>query len=168
MSLLIDGYNLLHAAGLMGRRLGPGGLERARGALVKLVAGNIAPEEKARTIVVFDAGPDAPRDRPRQELLHGIQVRYALLGEEADDELERLIAADSAPKQLTVVSGDHRLQKAARRRRATAVSSEDWLSQAQTRRQASPGEPPPQQPAKPTEPLTADEVEAWLREFGLG
>ena len=31
MSLLIDGYNLLHAAGIMGRGAGPGGLQRSRG-----------------------------------------------------------------------------------------------------------------------------------------
>lgn len=165
MSLLIDGYNLLHAAGLMGRRLGPGGLERARAGLLSLLAASLTPEEIPRTIVVFDAGPESPRDRPRQELLHGIQVRYSQLGEEADDELERLIAADSAPRQLTVVSGDHRLHRAARRRRARAVDSEAWLAELQSRRNTQP--PVTSNPAKPTGPLSPDEVETWLREFGV-
>lgn len=165
MSLLIDGYNLLHAAGLMGRRLGPGGLERARAALLRLLAASLTPEEIARTIVVFDAGPEAPRDRPRHELLHGISVRYSQLGEEADDELERLIAADSTPKQLTVVSGDHRLHRAARRRRARAVDSEAWLTELQNRRPKS--DPPSAKPLKPTGPLSAEEVEGWLKEFGM-
>lgn len=164
MSLLIDGYNLLHAAGLVGRRLGPGGLERARAGLLSQLAASLTPEEIARTIVVFDAGPDAPRDRPRQELLHGIQVRYARLGEEADDELERLIAADSTPRQLTVVSGDHRLHRAARRRRARAIDSETWLAELQQRRKSAPS---PSPPTKPTEPLSAEEVNDWLREFGV-
>lgn len=165
MSLLIDGYNLAHAAGLMGRRLGPGGLERARDRLLGLLAASLTAEEISRAIVVFDAGPEAPRDRPRHELLHGISVRYAQLGEEADDELERLIAADSTPRQLTVVSGDHRLHRAARRRRAQAVDSESWLVEIRQRRTAPPS--PPTSPAKPTAPLSAEEVEGWLREFGM-
>lgn len=168
MSLLIDGYNLLHAAGLMGRRLGPGGLERARAALLGFLAASLTPEELARTIVVFDAGPEAPRDRPREEVLHGIQVRYAAPGEEADDALEQLIAADSAPKQLTVVSGDHRLQKAARRRKASAIASETWWSELKRRRDQ--GNPPPERlprTSKPTEPLTPEEVEDWLKVFGV-
>ncbi len=168
MSLLIDGYNLLHAAGLIGRRLGPGGLERARGALLGLLAASLTPEEAARTIVVFDAGEEAPRDRPRSERWHGIQVQYSPPGEEADDVLERLIAADSAPRHLTVVSGDHRLQRAARRRKATAVSSEDWLSELKRRRRTEPSQLPAPASAKPTGPLSADEVEGWLKEFGLG
>lgn len=167
MTLLIDGYNLLHVAGLMGRRLGPGGLERARNALLGLLASSLTPEEAARTIVVFDAGAKAPRYRPRHELLHGIQVQYSEPGEEADDLLERLIAADSAPKQLTVVSGDHRLQRAAKRRKATAIASEAWLEELNRRRGSTPTARPPRT-SKPTEPLTAEEVEAWLKEFGVG
>ena len=31
MSLLIDGYNLLHAVGILGRGIGPGGLRTSRG-----------------------------------------------------------------------------------------------------------------------------------------
>ncbi len=167
MALLIDGYNLLHAAGLMGRRLGPGGLERARSALLSFLAASLTPEEIARTIVVFDAGPDAPRDRERQEMLHGIQVRYAQPGEEADDALERLIAADSAPRQLTVVSGDHRPHRAARRRRATAVASETWFGEIKRRRDLPERPAPLPRTSKPTEPLTAEEVEDWLKVFGM-
>lgn len=171
MTILIDGYNLLHAGGLLGRRQGPGGLERARGALLGFLAASLTPEEAARTIVVFDAGVDAPRDRPRHETLHGIQVRYSEPGQEADDLLEQLIAADSAPKQLLVVSGDHRLQRAARRRKATPASSESWFDELKRRRRLAPqgeatsGTVTPT--AKPTEPLAAEEVERWLREFGF-
>jgi uncharacterized protein len=78
-----------------------------------------------------------------------------------------LIAADSAPKQLTVVSGDHRLQRAAKRRKATAVASEVWLEELNRRRGSTPTARPPRT-SKPTEPLTAEEVEAWLKEFGVG
>ena len=38
MALLIDGYNLLHASGILGRGVGPGGLERSRLALLNFVA----------------------------------------------------------------------------------------------------------------------------------
>ena len=30
MALVIDGYNLLHASGILGRGIGPGSLERSR------------------------------------------------------------------------------------------------------------------------------------------
>ena len=55
MSLLIDGYNLIHAAGLVGQGRGPGGLERSRLALLNFLAQSLAAADLARTTVVFDA-----------------------------------------------------------------------------------------------------------------
>lgn len=135
MGLLIDGYNLLHAAGLLGNRPGPGGLEKARLALLNQLAASLEPGDIARTTVVFDA-KQAPRGVPREMTHKGIHVRFAAAHAEADELLEELIRADSAPKRLTVVSGDHRVQTAARRRRATAIGSEEWWDQLlQTRRE---------------------------------
>jgi predicted RNA-binding protein with PIN domain len=55
MRLLIDGYNLLYATGLLGPGIGPGGLERSRMALVNFLAASLEPAELAQTTVVFDA-----------------------------------------------------------------------------------------------------------------
>ena len=126
--LLIDGYNLLHAAGLARRSYGPGDLERARLALLRLIAGQMTDDQRQRTTFVFDA-KDPPPTADRYATFALMLVLYAHEDEEADDMIERLIAAHSAPRSLIVVSGDHRLHKAARRRKATAIDSETFLDE---------------------------------------
>lgn len=138
MGLLIDGYNLLYATGMLGKRPGPGGLEKARLALLNQLAASLDAGDLSRTTVVFDA-KQAPRGAPQAMTHKGIHVRFAAAHAEADELIEELIRADSAPKRLTVVSSDHRLQTAARRRRATAIGSEEWwdkLLQARRERHA--------------------------------
>lgn len=190
MSLLIDGYNLLHATGIFGRGPAPGSLQRSRQALLNFLAASLPPEEVARTVVVFDAAA-APPGLPRTMQHGGMTVRYAERDREADDLIEELIKADSAPRKLTVVSSDHRLQRAARRRRATAVDSDVWYAALRAaRQQRSPAERvsskrvPQSRGSQSREtqsselqsrdregaagaaPLSEAEVEQWLREFG--
>ena len=107
MSLIIDGYNLLHASGVMGRGIGPGGLERSRTALLNLLAESLPPEELGRTTVVFDAAK-APWGLARTVQHEGLTVCFALaLHEDADSMIEEMIAADvSSPRRL-----DGRLQR---------------------------------------------------------
>lgn len=137
MRLLIDGYNLLFQSGLLPRRRGPDGLERARRALLRTLAGLLRPEEVGQTVIVFDA-----RQRPAQaspnEFLDGITVRYAVDYPEADELLEELIRRESTPKRLTVVSSDHRVLQAARRRRAIGVAAEAWWDERLQQRGRSP------------------------------
>ena len=134
MSLLIDGYNLLHVVGILGRGVGPKGLERSRQALLNFLAESLAAEEIPQTTVVFDAA-DAPAGMPRVLEHRGLTVRFAAGYEDADSLIEELIRADSAPRRLVVVSSDHRLQRAARRRRATAMDSDAWYAEVVRRRQ---------------------------------
>src|SRR4051794_30536608 len=68
MALIIDGYNLMHAAGILGRGVGPGSLERSRLALLHFVVESLDQAELAATTVVFDARA-APPGLPR-ELKH--------------------------------------------------------------------------------------------------
>ncbi len=126
MSLIIDGYNLMHAAGLLGRRHGPGVLEKARLALLNVLAESLEPADVPRTTVVFDA-KHSPHGAESTLVHHGLTVRFAAEHEEADELIEELIRTDSALRRLTVVSSDHRVQTAARRRRATAIASEEWF-----------------------------------------
>ena len=62
---IIDGYNLMHAAGMARRRYGPGDLERYRNRFIRLVAARLTEEERARTTIVFDAR-DPHVDGPRE------------------------------------------------------------------------------------------------------
>ena len=164
MALLIDGYNLLYVSGFLGRRRGPGTLARARAALLNYLAATLTPEQLPRTTVVFDSR-QTPWGGAAVTLHRGIQVRYAVGFAEADDLIEQLIQQDSAPRRLTIVSSDHRLQRAARRRRAMAVDSEDWLESVRRRAAASRddamGDEPPRDRV-----LSETEIEAWLEHFG--
>jgi predicted RNA-binding protein with PIN domain len=169
MSILIDGYNLLHVTGLAGPEIArseikSGALERARNALLNFLAASLDDDQRRLTTVAFDSN-DAPPGLPREVQHRGITVKYATDYESADELLEELIREDSAPKKLTVVSSDHRVQRAAKRRRARAVDSDVWYVEIrESRRRTS--EPLANHTMKPTAPLSDDEVAAWLCEFG--
>jgi predicted RNA-binding protein with PIN domain len=163
MPLIIDGYNLLNVVGIIGRGVGPGGLERARLALMNFLAESLEPEAIPKTIVVFDSR-EAPWGLPRAVVHRGLSVQYASKYPDADCLIEELIQKESAPRKLVVVSSDHRLQRAARRRRARAVDSDVWYNEvlhARRERQEQ-----ATTPARPTVPLLPEDVEYWLDQFG--
>jgi len=160
--LLIDGYNLMYAAGIVGVGKGRGGgLERSRAALCRFVAESLSDAERSGTIVVFDAA-GAPPGLPDTMHYSGVKIRFAKGYPDADELLEELIAADTAPRRSTVVSSDHRVQRAARRRRARAVDSDVWYETAiRRRRDAASGAG--DDAAKPSASVPTDaEVEFWL------
>ncbi|HMC65658.1 MAG TPA: NYN domain-containing protein [Gemmataceae bacterium] len=161
MRYLIDGYNLIYAMGMLRKRAGPTGLLKARRGLLGLLRGAYG-EDASQVTVVFDAR-GAPAGAVEEEDYEGIHVRYAVHQEQADDLIESLIQHHSAPRQLTVVSDDHRLQQAARRRQCMAVGCGDyidWLARhRQERKRRSPeGETKP-------EHVSEHETERWLQEF---
>jgi hypothetical protein len=159
MRYLIDGYNLLHATGdLLGRTGRPHGLEKARLALLgRLIA--LHGDDIGRVTVVFDAR-NAPPGAESQHDYRGVHILYALR-EEADDLIEKLILQESSPRQLTIVSDDHRLKDAARRGKCSSLGCLDYLEQA--------GRQVPRRPvadgsAKP-QAVSDEETQLWLAEF---
>lgn len=166
MTLLIDGYNVIHEGGIVSRRAGPGDLHRARLALANILAFSLPPEVLRQTVVVFDA-VHAPWGLPRELVHRGVLLRFADRGCEADDLIEELIATDSAPKQLVVVSSDHRLHRAARRRGAKATDSEPWLRRLFAERRSRQASGDAQSDAAESKPIPQpDDIEAWLHCFG--
>jgi predicted RNA-binding protein with PIN domain len=173
MALLIDGYNLLNAvgitgsggdaAGVTGRAGRTSSLHRSRIALLNFLVESLDAEEIAHASVVFDAA-GAPPGLPRTFSHRGLAVRFAPRTSDADSLLEDLILQDTSPRRLTVVSSDHRVQRAAKRRRARAVDSDVWYAEILHRRQTS--RPPSAGPATPKFPLDQEEVEVWLSQFG--
>lgn len=127
MALLIDGYNLLHAAGIFPAS-GPPTLERARVALLDHLVERLPAKDLSRTTIVFDA-LQAPPGLPRELAHGGLNVRFARRGGSADELLEELIAAEPDPRNLLVVSSDHRVQRAARQRGAQFSDSEIWRAE---------------------------------------
>src|SRR5436190_1624816 len=116
-TLLIDGYNLLFASDVSAPRSGPPTLQRTREALLRFLADSLDPSILGRMIVVFDA-TQAPPGLPQELTIAGMKVLFSRRGQDADALLEDLIAAARAPRELIVVSSDHRVQRAARQRGA--------------------------------------------------
>jgi predicted RNA-binding protein with PIN domain len=126
MRILIDGYNLLHASTVTPTAANQGSLEATRNALLDHLLEYLPPGMASETVVVFDKGSE--RDLPAESRYGELTIRFAINHPEADDLIEQLIREDSTPKRLTVVSSDHRLHRAANRRKATPIDSEDWLA----------------------------------------
>ncbi|MEM6690309.1 MAG: NYN domain-containing protein [Planctomycetota bacterium] len=173
--LLIDGYNVI-APTAPPRYPTPDWLRRERKSLLDRLAEHLDEETCRRCCVVFDAA-DPPPGRESRIIHHGIDVRFAVDFPEADDLVEAIIAAHSAPKTLTVISGDRRLQEAARRRNCNHEESQTWfddvldgkirLSPHLKRGRTSVNGGQGRAPSKPEAGLPNDEVQDWLDEFGI-
>ena len=129
--LVIDGYNLMHAAGLGRSEYRPGELERNRNRLLHQTAAVLDEQVAADALVVFDAHLAAPRvsDEGQPPLRSPLAVRFSRDGRDADAEIELILETHSSPRQVLIVSSDHRLHKAAARRKAACIDSEDFLRQ---------------------------------------
>lgn len=163
--LIVDGYNLLHAAGLTRMRYGPGDLERARFRMLGMLCEKLSAEEQSRCTVVFDAR-NTPSDIPRDVMHHGLRVVFAPADSDADTEIEFLISTHSAPRRLTVVSSDHRLQQAAKRRGAVPIDSERYWDQVRQRPDARHRETGLVKPPADKSVNSTTDTAGWLQEFG--
>jgi predicted RNA-binding protein with PIN domain len=155
---LIDGYNMIHAVGILQGKAGPHGLEKARKHLLGLLS-SLHAADAGTVTVVFDAGAVRPGGE-NEQVFRGLHIRFAAGFEEADDLIELLIHEHSAPRRLHVVSDDHRLQRAARRRHCQVLSCSSYLDQlhrARRRRKITPSD-------KEGRPAAA-ETAHWLAEF---
>lgn len=159
MALLIDGYNLLHVTALVGH----GGLRSSRESLLRFLAAAIDPRERPQTTIVFDA-VEAPPGLPRTMVYEEMTIHFSSDYDNADEMIEALIAGHNVPRSLLVVSSDHRLQRAARRRKAPFIDSDVWFADAL--RQRARNQRPIPKAAKPLENLSVDEIDYWLSQFG--
>src|SRR6266852_850781 len=107
MRYLIDGYNLLHAMGLLRpKNTAPKALENARFDLLDRLCAFFG-DGASNLTVIFDA-ERVPRRGQAALDYRGLHVQFALR-QEADDLIEALIQSEASPKTLTVVSDDHRI-----------------------------------------------------------
>jgi predicted RNA-binding protein with PIN domain len=160
MRYLIDGYNLLHAMGLLSGKAGPHGLEKARINLLGRLAGAYGPDA-GNVTVVFDASRSPPGADAAQTF-QGIRVHYTHQ-QEADDLIEAFIQHHASPRQLTVVSNDRRLKDAARRRQCRVLDCADFLERLDRQRRANELQPT-ERHSKPQD-VSRAETQHWLREF---
>ena len=168
---IIDGYNLMHSVGYARERYGQGGLERSRNRLLRFLTNRLDHEERRRTTIVFDART-IPFEGVREQKLEGMTILFNKAGSDADTLIEELILEHSAPKQLEVVSGDRRLQKAIKRRKGIAVESEDFARLLRDRESIVPGssqdvDSPPDTDEKPESAAPSQsDTEYWMDVFG--
>jgi uncharacterized protein len=161
MLFLIDGYNLLFALGFTSRHWGPHALEKSREDLLAWL--ETALEEHGPLITVVFDGREEYRSRSASARPNGLDVRFTA-GQLADDAIEELIRKTANPRGLTVISSDHRIQAAARRRECTAWDSGqfiDWVLE-----RGAPAPPKPSPPASKPESASEEDIAHWLREFG--
>jgi predicted RNA-binding protein with PIN domain len=157
--LLIDGYNLLFASDVFASLAGPPTLERTRTALLQFVSAALEPKLRSRTTIVFDA-TQAPPHLPHELTFDALRVLFSRHGQDADSLLEDLIAAERSPRELLVISSDHRVQRAARQQGAKFADSDLWLRDLKRAKLAVNSTTS----AHPTADST--EIQKWLTEFG--
>lgn len=162
MLIVIDGYNFLDGAGILALEPGKYTLEKSRNAILRVLRAKLSESACRATTVVFD-GTEAPIGLPRRDQQFGITILYSARGELADDLIESLIAKHSHPRQLTVVSSDHRIQRAARRRQAKPVDSDVWYRSllSRSRQESGDGAPLPADDA-----ASVGDVAGWKKTFG--
>jgi hypothetical protein len=156
VSVLIDGNNLLFA-------LSGAGCDLERQGLARLLSRVLARQERVH--VVFD-GPPPSGPLADPVVAEGVRVTFSGKGP-ADGIIIKLIAADSAPRQLTVVSTDHEIRRAAHRRRCKIALSEEF-ARLLLHAQRAGEKPKPGEEEKKPDGLSPEQVQKWLDEFGLG
>jgi predicted RNA-binding protein with PIN domain len=170
MRWVIDGYNVMHGGGRLGPELGREGFRRARRRFLDELALALGPFAAGETTVVFDARVP-PGDFPPISTYRSLTVLFALGDENADARIEKLIAEDSNPKTLTVVSSDNRIRLAASRRRSRAVTADEFwqmiddLKERRKRSESKATKPRVEKPAREVE-RRFDEAEYWMGIFG--
>jgi len=162
--VLIDGYNLWWNTGETGPQNNDGSLQGARESLIQWLLNTLAEDLIKKTVLVFDA-KRPPANRGFLFDRQGLTVHFAVGYPDADTLMECYIQQHHAPRNLTVVSSDHRIQRAAKRKRATAVNADHWARHIQHQFQTSNSNQP--EHSKAHTPLTENEVLGWMRGFGL-
>ena len=163
MALLIDGYNLLHVTDIFGSAVGAEtALHASRRALLAFLATALNAKTRGQATIVFDAA-GAPPGLPPSFAQEGMTIHFARRHSDADEMIEELIEAHPAPRSLLVVSSDHRVQRAARRRGATFTDSDRWYAdlRASTRN----ANLAIDAAAKPSGEVPTEQVDYWMQQF---
>ncbi len=129
MDYIIDGYNLIFQCGLQTRTATDDMLRKARGRLIHEILAGVPQTVAKRITIVFDAAERPLLAKGNSQTIGGMKIYYADQYDEADSMIEHLIVKHSVPRKLTVVSSDHRLHKAALRRKAIPIDSDLWFDQ---------------------------------------
>ncbi|TFG47588.1 MAG: hypothetical protein E4H40_06195 [Candidatus Brocadiia bacterium] len=157
MPFVIDGYNLLHSIQKNADTSGPISdvqLCHMIGKYLRIV-GDTAE-------IVFD-GLGPPEKTPFENI-YNADIIFTGTKTDADTIIENKIAANSAPKRLTVISSDNRIRMAAKVRKAVSLKSEifwlDLQKKVDDKKTA-------KEPYQKRQGLSESETDHWLKIFDL-
>jgi uncharacterized protein len=157
MPFVVDGYNLLHAVKKSFEQLQD--ISDIRIAKILSVYSN---KTRDTGQLVFD-GIGPPN---REDFCHieSVEVIFSGTEKEADDIIENIIAANTAPKRLVVVSDDRRLKVAAKKRKCQHIDCVSFMMHmiGEIGRENKRQEPPSKNTG-----ISGEETEGWLDEFGF-
>ncbi len=156
MPVIIDGHNLLHAVKAMTE-----GQVLSEVQLCALIGGYLR-QTKQRGEIIFDGR--GPLDKSGLADTANLEVSFSGSATDADTVIENRIKASTATKRLTIVSNDHRLVKAAKARKAVAVTADDFWEQ--VFKKLSRKRRPPEPQGK-RQGITEGETDFWLKFFKL-
>ena len=158
MRYLIDGYNLLHALGLARKDGGRAGWDGARAKLLDWLADRHA-DSPGDVIIALDA-QTAYGTNVVVQIHRGLHVLHKP-GASADDLIEELLAEETSPGSLTVVSNDNRIRSAAKQSRCNILKCGEYVDNLMSRQKQFANESTPEK----DETATASEMAAWMKAF---
>jgi len=135
MPLIVDTFNVLHMTGVLPPDLSGMGVEELRGVItlsrfrhqaIQLVCDGVEPIEFRRRRA-GEGGIGRNDEFAWNRGFDNISLRWSGTKTDADSVIEILVAQNSAPRRLTVVTSDRRLGREVRRRRARVMPSESFL-----------------------------------------
>ena len=163
MPLLIDTYNVLHTVGVLPPDLAGVDVQ----SLVRLLENSRYRDDRITLVCDGIAPPDPPRGAggPPAHTLD-VSIRYSGHGKPADDLIGQLIRASTSPRRLSVVSSDHEVLRAARRRRCKMLTSQEFLQQLVDDHRAQSGSADQDRVARPGA-VTDEQINRWIKLFNL-
>jgi predicted RNA-binding protein with PIN domain len=154
---IIDGHNLLWA--VQQKPGGPGAMDEL--GLCRVISRYLRLVGQAGQIVFDGSGPS---DKSGFDKTTHLEVLFAGVAAEADSVIEDVINASTGPKDLTIVSDDRRIRKAAQARKAASMRTLNFWEQVERELKSRRLE---QEPAAKEQGLTEGETQQWLDFFGL-
>lgn len=157
MPLIIDGHNLRWSIQKEGEDF-----ESITDLQLCYIVGRYLKLTGEKGEIVFDG--TGPSDKSRFGDISNLEVSFAGLATDADTVIGDKIKASTAPKRLTIVSSDRKVQAAARARKATVVKADVFWTDVQkqlSRRKTI------KEPSGKRWGLSESETEQWLKFFGF-
>jgi hypothetical protein len=158
MPYVIDGYNLLRAV-----QKNFDSLSHISEYEFCSFISEFIRRKKSHGYLFFDG--TGPPDRSNLAGFKYLDVIFTGPDTDADTMIEELIAKNTHPKRLNIISSDRRIRTAARKRRAKSIPSLEFWELVAKKLTQKPKHPP--EPPQKFHGLTESEVDAWLKIFRL-